>query len=103
MFGVGSHVTFSVESETERNYWPEAAIRSKGFRLFMRSSGQVPDGNGQAKAFVLMKFLREMREISRLHRATGPADPSNWTGTAKRTVLTVLSFPSKMRRLETPN
>ena len=103
MFGVGSHVTFSVESETERNYWPEAAIRCNRFRLFRRPSGQVPEENGQAKAFVLMKFPRKMREISGLHRATGPADPSNWTGTAKRTVPTVLSFPSKMRRLETPN
>jgi hypothetical protein len=102
MFGVGSHVTFSVESETERNYWPEAAIRSNRFRLFTRSSGQVPEGNGQAKAFVLMDFPRKLREISGLHRATGPADPFHWTGTAKRTVLTVLSFPGKMRSFEAP-
>ena len=102
MVGVGSHVTFSVESETERNYWPEAAIRCNRFRLFTRSSGQVPEENGQAKAFVLMKFLRKMREISGLNRSTGPAAPRNWTGTAKRTVPTMLSFRRTIRSCEAP-
>jgi len=38
-----------------------------------------------------------MREISGLNRSTGPAAPRNWTGTAKRTVPTMLSFRRTIR------
>ena len=68
---LGSHVTFSVESEGGRNYWSEAAIRSNRFRLFIRSTGQVPNRNGQAKPCISMKFPRKSGEIESLVRETG--------------------------------
>ena len=66
----------------------------------MRSSGQVPKQKGQAKAFISLELPSKSYKTTGLVVETVPTNQWTWTGTAKRTVLDMLSFLRDIRRME---